>query len=318
MLQALTRLVLGAVVMVSAAQATPAAAEDKTILISFSKASYPFFEAVRVHAEDEARQLGVRVIFADGKGDSTIQATALENAIAPGRVDGVLIAPNDIYALVPSVNYVLQQGVPLVTFDTRVRGASRDVPHVGIDNVEGGRILAGWVVDNLPGGAKVLHLTGLPGSSSGIDRAKGVREGLAAAGSKYEIVGEASANWSRTEGMLVTEGQLTFLPKPPDAIIADNDDMATGAIEAIRQTGRDPRAIKVVGFDALPFALQAVREGTLAATVDQKPGAQIRTALRMMSEHLRSGAPLRSVEIEPVLITKDNLHDAEIAPRVSQ
>ena len=117
---------------------------------------------------------------------------------------------------------------------------------------------------------------------------------------------------------MVTEGQLTFLPKPPDAIIADNDDMAMGAIEAIRQTGRDPRAIKVVGFDALPFALQAVREGTLAATVDQKPGAQIRTALRMMSEHLRSGAPLRSVKIEPVLITKDNLHDAEIAPRVSQ
>ena len=53
MLQALTRLVLGAVAMVGAAQATPAAAQDKTILISFSKASYPFFEAVRAHAEDE-------------------------------------------------------------------------------------------------------------------------------------------------------------------------------------------------------------------------------------------------------------------------
>ena len=57
MLQALTRLVFSAIVMVSAAQTTPAAAQDKTILISFSKASYPFFEAVRAHAEDEARQL---------------------------------------------------------------------------------------------------------------------------------------------------------------------------------------------------------------------------------------------------------------------
>ena len=85
-----------------------------------------------------------------------------------------------------------------------------------------------WVINHFPDGAKVLHLTGLPGSSSGIDRAKGVREGLAAAGSKYEIVGEASANWSRTEAMMVTEGQLTFLPEPPDAIIADNDDMAHG------------------------------------------------------------------------------------------
>ena len=45
------------------------------------------------------------------------------------------------------------------------------------------------------------------------------------------IVAEASANWSRTEGMMVTEGQLTFLPELPDAIVADNDDMAIGAVE---------------------------------------------------------------------------------------
>ena len=76
----------------------------------------------------------------------------------------------------------------------------------------------------------MLHLTGLRQQLG--HRPSEVRE-VAAAGGKYEIVGEASANWSRTEGMLVTEGQLTFLPKPPDAIIADNDDMAMGAIEAI-------------------------------------------------------------------------------------
>ena len=74
------------------------------------------------------------------------------------------------------------------------------------------------------------------------------------------------------------------------------------------------KACKVIGFDALPFALQAIRDGVMAATVDQKPGAQIRTALRMMNEHLRSHAPLRSVKIEPVLIEKSNLQDAEITP----
>ena len=134
-----------------------------------------------------------------------------------------------------------------------------------------------------------------------------MRDGLAAAGSKYEIVGEASANWSRTEGMMVTEGQLTFLPEPPNAIIADNDDMAMGAIEAIRQTGRDPHAIKVIGFRRPP--VRASSDPRRGAGRDRRPeaGAQIRTALRMMTEHLRSGAPLQSVKIEPVLITKDNL-----------
>ena len=167
MLQALTRLVLGVVAMVGATQAIPAMAQDKTILISFPKASYPFFEAVRAHAEDEARQLGVHVIFEDGKGDSIDQAADVENNIASGRVDGVLIAPNDVYALVPSMNYVLQQNIPVVTFDTRVHGASREVPHVGIDNIEGGRILASWVVNHFPDGAKVLHLTGLLGQQLG-------------------------------------------------------------------------------------------------------------------------------------------------------
>ena len=132
------------------------------------------------------------------------------------------------------MNYVLQQNIPVVTFDTRVHGAVREVRMSAstISKAGGSRPVGDR---SFPDGAKVLHLTGLPGSSTGIDRAKGVREGLAAAGSKYKLVGEASANWSRAEAMMVAEGQLTFLPEPPNAIVADNDDMALGAIEAIRR-----------------------------------------------------------------------------------
>jgi inositol transport system substrate-binding protein len=314
MLQAVTRLVISVAMVTSLMAMASAQAQDKTILISFPKASYSFFQAVRAHAEDEARQLGIRLLVEDGKGDSIDQASDIENALATGGVDGILVAPNDVYALVPTMNYVQQRGIPVVTFDTHVYGATREVPHVGIDNVDGGRLLGNWVVRHFPAGAKVLHLTGLSGSSSGIERARGVREGLNTGGSQYRIVAEASANWSRTEGMMVTEGQLTFLPELPDAIVADNDDMAIGAVEALRQTGHSQQGVQVIGFDALPFALQAIRDGVMAATVDQKPGAQIRTALRMMNEHLRSQAPLRSIKIEPVLIEKSNLQDAEITP----
>jgi inositol transport system substrate-binding protein len=168
-------------------------------------------------------------------------------------------------------------------------------------------------VDHFPKGANVLHLTGQPGSSTGIDRAKGVRDGLAEAEGNYQIIGEMSGNWSRAEAQLLIEGQLTVMTSLPDAIIADNDDMAMGALEAIRLTGRDPAAIKVVGFDALPFALDKVRDGTLAATVDQKPGAQIRTALQMVVNHLRNRAPLHSATIDAVLVTQENVEAAENA-----
>lgn len=319
MIQTSRRLVFGIALAAGAVLAAPAGAQDETILISFSKAAEPFFVTMLGHAEDEARRLGVRLIVEDGKGDSTDQAADVEDAVARKGAAAVLIAPNDIYALAPAVNFVLAQGVPVVTFDRHVLNTAREVPHVGIDNVLGGRIMAQWVVDTFPNGAKILHLTGQPGSSTAIDRAKGVREALAAAGDKYEIVAEMSGNWSRAEAQMLVEGQLAFLPEPPDVIIGGNDDMAMGALEAIRLAGREEDAgIKVIGFDAVPFALAAVRDGRLAATVDQKPGAQIRTALGMVVEHLRHGAPLRSATIEPLLITKENLAAAENAASPTQ
>ena len=107
MLKALKRSLLGAILAAGACQALPALAQDETILVSFSNAAYPFFQAVRAHAEDEARRLGVHLVFADGKGDLTDQGGCIENAIAAGHLDGVLLAANDVYALVPSVNYAL-------------------------------------------------------------------------------------------------------------------------------------------------------------------------------------------------------------------
>lgn len=313
MIQILYRFAAGAA-LAAAMIPSPVPAQsppDKTVLISISKASEPFFVALRRAGEDEARKLGIRVIFEDGKGDSVDQTADVENGVDTGKVDGVLIAPNDVYALVPAVNHVRSKGIPLITFDRQIYGASPKVPHVGVDNVAGGRLLAQWVIDRFPEGARILHLTGQPGSSTAIDRAKGVRDRFAEAGDKYRIVVEVSANWSRAEALMATEGQLTFLESPPDVIVADNDDMAMGALEAIKRVGLEKAGIKVIGYDALPFALQAVREGTLGATVDQQGGQQIRTALKQMVEHLRNGTPLRSVTFQPILVTRDNLEAFE-------
>ena len=302
------RFVLGAALALGALVAPTQAQPQKKVLVSLSKASEPFMTLMRREAEDEAVQLGVSLVFEDGRGDSARQANDLENRIAAkDGVDGIVIAPNDVYALVPAVNSALDRGVPVITVDRKLYGTSRGVPHVGIDNVTGGRVLAQWVVRNFPEGARILHLTGQPGSSSGIERAKGVREGLLEAGSKYQIVAEISANWSRTEAQMVTEGQLIFLKQMPQVIIADNDDMAMGALQGRHLAGLDGAGIKVIGFDALPFALAKLREGALSATVDQQGGQQIRLALRQVVGQLRSGKAMESVTVTPILITADKL-----------
>jgi inositol transport system substrate-binding protein len=301
----LAMLSLGALAAPCHAQQEP----QKTILVSLSNASEPFMTMLRAEAENEASRLNVLVIFEDGKGDSAQQANDLENAISKKpSVDGIVVAPNDVYALVPAIDLALEKGVPIITVDRRIYGASKPVPHVGIDNVTGGRVLAQWVVHNFPNGARILHLTGQPGSSTGIERAEGVRDELREAGAKYQIVADVPANWSRSEAQTATERQLAFLKQPPEVVIADNDDMAMGALQGIHLGGADGSGVKVVGFDALPFALAKLREGALSATVDQQGGQQIRLALQRLVDKLRTGKDMESAKVDPILVTADKLN----------
>jgi inositol transport system substrate-binding protein len=307
-----SRFTLGLWVALAVGAATPLpsqADERKTILVSLPDASEPFMALMRHEAEDEAGKLGVSLTFEDGKGDSERQANDLETAVAAGAgIDGIILAPNDVLALAPAVNLALDKGKPIITVDRKLYAMNREIPHVGINNVFGGRMLAQWVTLNFPNGARILHLTGQPGSSSGIERAKGVRDELHEAGAKYPIVADIVADWSRTEAQAATETQLGFLKQPPQVIIADNDDMAIGALQGIHLAGADNAGIKVIGFDALPFALQKIREGALSATVDQQGGQQIRVALQQLVNQLRTGQPMKATTLTPILITADKLN----------
>ncbi|TGV34176.1 sugar ABC transporter substrate-binding protein, partial [bacterium M00.F.Ca.ET.168.01.1.1] len=95
---------------------------------------------------------------------------------------------------------------------------------------------------------------------------------------KYQIIYEQTANFARAEALTVTEAGLAANGKP-DAIICANDDMALGALEAC--AARNFSDVKIYGFDALPEALVAVRDGKLAGTVEQFPGKQSRTAVQI-------------------------------------
>jgi inositol transport system substrate-binding protein len=101
---------------------------------------------------------------------------------------------------------------------------------------------------------------------------------------------------------------LGFLKQPPQVIVADNDDMAMGALQGIHLAGLDGAEIKVIGFDALPFALTKLHEGTLSATVDQQGGQQIRLALRQLVGNLTTGKEMESVKVDPILVTADKLN----------
>src|SRR5690606_26475757 len=120
---------------------------------------------------------------------------------------------------------------------------------------------------------------------------------------------QQTGNFNRNDGLTVTENCLTANPDV-QAIVAANDDMALGAVEAASAAGV---SVPIIGFDALPEAIQAVNEGTLYGSVEQFPGGQSRTALNTIMDFIVDGtAPASDVVLlSPKLVSKDNLMEAE-------
>ncbi len=291
----------------------PASAQDDVLILSsMPDLAFPFFVHMQDQIRDEAEALGsIELLESDGQSSVPKQTADVEAAIVQGAA-GIVISPLDVAAMAPAVQQAVDAGLVVVTVDRRVEGVDGVLAHVGADNVIGGQKQAEWVLENYPDGARIFYLEGQPGSGPAIDRKAGAFEVIEEAGDSYEIVFEQTANFRRDEGLSVTEAGLAGLETPPDVIIAANDDMALGALEAVSALGL-AEDIDILGFDALPEALESVANGGLSGTVEQFPGEQGRTALNLVIDNINDGATPEndSILLEPQVITADNLMEAE-------
>jgi inositol transport system substrate-binding protein len=292
----------------------PAQAAQKhlTVLMAVPDLAFPFFVHMVDIAKDEANKLGdIDLIIADGQRSSPKETADVEAAITKG-VNGIVISPNDVDALAPALQEAVDAKVPVVTIDRRVAKVPGLLGHVGADNVKGGEA-QGQVIEKLfPNGATVMNLQGQSGSSPAIDRNKGLHNVLDQAKDKYKIVFEDTAGFDRAKGLSMTESALAGMQKPPDVIVCANDDMALGALEALKARNLLGK-VKLIGFDALPEALGQIKAGNMTATIEQLPGGQVRGALETLVGFVRDGKkPDQQVTLlTPIAITSDNLNDAE-------
>ena len=288
---------------------TAVRADDITVMTSVPGLNFPFFVHMLKAMQEEGKALGIKTVESDGQNSAPKQSSDVEAAVVQG-LGGIVISPIDVNAMAPSLQAAVDNGVKVVTIDRRVAGVNGITAHVGADNVKGGEAQGEWVLATFPNGATIINLQGQPGASPAIDRNKGLHNVLDAHKDKYRFVAEQTANFARDQGLSVTESLLTGLSTPPDVIVAANDDMALGAIEAVKARNLN---IQVIGFDALPEALAAVRDGALAGTVEQFPGGQSRKAMQIMVDLLKAQKKPESdlVLLTPIMITKDNLDKAE-------
>jgi ABC-type sugar transport system substrate-binding protein len=303
-------MVLGLMVSVPLASSAAPARQDEKLQIAFSVPGlqFPFFVHMMNIAEAKAAELDIELIKLDGQDNTATQVAGLETMIAQG-VDGIVISPREVEALAPAIQAVTDAGIPVVTVDRAVTGATT-LGHVGTDIVRGGEIQGEYLVSLLPDGGEVIELQGTVGASPAIDRSAGFNK-VVAEHPNIKIVFQQTAEFKRDVGLTVSEQALQANPDV-DAIVCGNDDMCFGAAEAASGAGLE---VPIIGFDALPEALQAIQEGTLAATVDQWPGRQTSGAMQIVVDFLRNGTQpaQHTTLIEPALITADNLGEAERA-----
>jgi ABC-type sugar transport system substrate-binding protein len=305
--------VAGVAVSLPAGARVVGAQETLHIAFSVPGLNFPFFVHMINLAQQHADELGIDMVVLDGQENgqpsSTKQSADLEAVIAQG-VDGIVISPNDADALAPAIQAAIDAGVTVVTVDRNVAADVPTLAHVGADNVRGGEIQGEYVVQILPDGGGIYELQGQPGATAAIDRHTGL-DNVLSEHDNIKVLVSQTAQFQRAQAVQVFESALAGNP-PPDAIVCANDDMALGVSEVAQANNL---TAPIIGFDALPETLVAIQDGKLAATIEQFPGGQAQQAMDILVDYLRNGTEPASHDtyLEPLLVTKDNLAEAERA-----
>ena len=205
------------------------------------------------------------VIFADAAQDNSKQIADIENFVQMG-VDLIITSPNEATPLTNAVSAAYDAGIPVILLDRKIDG-DKYTQFIGADNVDMGRIAGEYVADTLlPDGGKVCEIKGLEGTSGGIDRDNGFREGIKK-NDKIEIVAVNNADWLREKAITVAEEMLQTNDEI-DLFLALNDPMAEGAYIAAKNAGKEGD-ILFVGFDGLPTpdgGIRSAMDGRLSMT----------------------------------------------------
>ena len=253
--------------------------------------------------KDEAAKRGVSIVVTDAQGQTAKQVSDVEDLIAR-RVNLILLAPREFEGLAPALQAAKAAKIPVILVDRAAAGKPGEdyVTLLASNFVEQGRRAAEWLAKATNGQAKIVELSGTPGSSVAADRAKGFREGIA----KYpgmQIVASQTGNFSRAQGDRVMQNIAQSLGAGVTAVYAHNDEMALGAIQALKAAGRKPGTdVTVVSVDGQRAALEAIERGEMGATVESNP--RFGPLAFDTIDKFRKGEP-----IPPTILLEDRLFD---------
>lgn len=285
----------------------PARADGERIAVFTKNQTNPYFEMLRMGADNAATQMKAHVTqYVPTRPDSIPdQMSEIEDVITK-RPDAVVFVPVDFKAVVPGVQKMNAAGIPVVNVTDRVE-KGQIVSFVGSDDYSLGLTTARYLFKKMNGAGGIIILEGVRGVLTSVERLRGFKKALEEF-PNVELLASQPANYQRLAALEVTENLLQSHPNI-SGVLAANDAMALGAIEAL--DGAHRKAL-VVGINGTKEAIDAIKAGTLLGSGDNNGYVQGCIATMAAIRHLRK-LPVPTDVIFPVnVIDSTNYKAADI------
>ncbi|THD45234.1 MAG: sugar ABC transporter substrate-binding protein [Bradyrhizobium sp.] len=293
-----------AIVGLSMAFAGGALADGESIAVFTKNQTNPFFQAVRVGADAAAKQLNAKVVhYIPTKPDSIPEQLSQVEDVIVKKPDAIVFTPVDYKAMVPSVEKINQAGIPVVNITDRSAGG-KFVAFVGADDYSLGLETARFLVKALGGKGNLVVLEGVKGALTNIDRVRGFNDAISEAPG-MKLLASQPANYQRLQALQVMENLLQSYPSI-DGVLAANDAMATGAIEALDGAARKSL---VTGINGTQEAIDAIKSGKLLATGDYNAFQQGCLGVMIAIRNLRKLPIKTEILLKPSVVNKENVKD---------
>jgi ribose transport system substrate-binding protein len=275
--------------------------------------THVFWKSVQRGAEQAGSELGAEVIW---KGplteDDRAQQIQLVQQFVTQGVDGIVLAPLDLRALVGPVRSAGERGIPVVIFDSALEGeAGRDfVTFVGTNNRNAGHMGGAHLTGLLNGTGGVVVLRYQVGSASTDEREKGFLEAAGEAAGVRVISDNRYAGATAGEAKTAALNMIEELRRA-DGIFCPNESSTYGMLLALRQEGLAGR-VRFVGFDASPPLVEALRAGDIDALVVQDPQRMGFLGVQALLAHLAQKPVEPVIDTGAVVVTRQNISSPEI------
>lgn len=266
----------------------------------------PFFVEMERGARRAETELGIALKVKTAAQETSIeQQIQLVDDLIAAKVGAIVIAPGDSQRLIPSLKKAVAAGIKVVNIDNRLDpdalklAEMAPIPFVGVDNEAGAYKAGKFLIEGITTPTEAAILEGIRSADNAHQRLAGARRALSE-NKHVKLVASEGGNWEINVAHDVTKDIFAKHPQVK-LVFAANDMMAMGAIKYLQESGK--KQVKVVGYDALNEALVEIKDGRMAATIDQQAAEQGYQGVQLAVKMMRGVQVPASTTIDTRLVT---------------